>query len=264
MANARRILGPGATANACARLGRAVFSSFYRSVCELAELRSATDEQIASRIARIDGIEHFLASRARGRGTLLLTAHFGAFEAGLTAMTARERCVSVLYRPDPLPGFESIRSAWRKRLGVVEISVDEGLAAWIRLRSALASNGVVAIQGDRVLPGQKGIPVPFFHGHVAIPVGPFKLARMTGASLLPVFVTRLPDGRLQVSIEDALSGNAADSAIDDVQAPIARFASLLQQVVASAPDQWLMLHRAWVEDATSDTPWGSRSSALSF
>ena len=41
---------------------------------------------------------------------------------------------------------------------------------------------------------------PFFHEHVDIAVGPFELARRTGAPLLPFFIVA-PDGPLRFQLE---------------------------------------------------------------
>ncbi len=247
--NARRILGPEASRRSCSRLGRAVFTNLFRTVTDLVEGLRLPDDALLARVERIDGMDHYRTARAARRGLILLTGHFGGYETGMIAVKPREDRVFVLYRRDPVPVLEAARSAWRRRLGVTEVPLDDGLQAWVRLRDELAADGVVTLLGDRTMPGQKGTPVPFLHGRIALPTGPFRLARLTGAPVLPVFVLRNPDGRLRVEVQTPLADDAQD---DPRQASgaVREFASRLERIVREHPDQWLMLHRAWIEDAS--------------
>ena len=86
-----------------------------------------------------------------------------------------------VFKRDVRSSFEQIRKSLRQRLGVLEAAIDDGWTIWMRLRDALTSNHVVNLQGDRVMPGQKGQAVPFCHGHLLLPTGPIKLALASGA-----------------------------------------------------------------------------------
>jgi lauroyl/myristoyl acyltransferase len=247
-ANARRILGADATVAECARLGRSMFSSFYCSLAEMTGLLKETDDALLSRIEQIEGTEIYREARDLRRGLILVTAHLGAFEAGMSMVMPREDRVHVLFRRDAFAPFEEIRAAWRRRLGVVEVAVDDGVPAWIRLRDALADNGVVVMQGDRVMPGQRGVPVAFCGGHRMFPVGPFKLARITRAPLLPVFSIRMPDGRIRIRIGSPIPPDDGGGTPGEPAGAMRHFASLLERCVREHPGQWLMLQRAWIED----------------
>src|SRR6185437_11295988 len=91
-----------------------------------------------------------------------------------------------------------------KKIGVVEVPLDQGWTVWMRLRDALANDEVVLIQGDRVMPGQKGQPVKFFDGHILMPTGPARLALVSGAPIIPVFFVRTPKGKIRLFIEDPI------------------------------------------------------------
>ena len=53
-------------------------------------------------------------------------------------------------------------------VGFLEAPVDDGLSVWVGLRDALLRNEVVLMQGDRVMPGQRGMRLPFLSGHMVI------------------------------------------------------------------------------------------------
>ena len=226
-ANGKR-LAPGVPPR---RFGLAVLGHFYDFV---------TDVRQADGDATVAGADHYHAARAAGRGVVIVTAHVGPFEAGLAAVPAGER-VHVVFKRDAVAAFERLRQRSRGRLNVTEAAVDGGLAVWAELRAALRRDEIVAVQGDRVLPGQSGQAVAMFGGHVRLPPGPFKLARSADAPVVPIFAAR-EDGRVTIHIRPPI-------AVDDVPAAVERYAAELADHVARHPTQWLLLSPAFAEYA---------------
>jgi lauroyl/myristoyl acyltransferase len=224
------------------RFTRGVVGNFYDFVCEIGRSLRMTREDLVARVESIDGHEKYLAARAMKKGAILLTAHMGSFEVAVAALLQHEQRIHVVFKRD-VGRFERIRQALRQRLGVVEQPVDDGWAVWVRLRDALIANEVVAIQGDRVMPGQKGRRMPFLGGHVLLPTGPVKLATASGAPIVPVFSVRTPQGRIKLFIEDAIIVG------DDIDQAMGKIAAVIGKYVSAYPEQWLVLHRAFCEDA---------------
>jgi len=294
LANARRLLGHRATPLNCDALGRAVVSNFFDFISDIGKSIGQTREQLLARIDRIEGEPGYHAVRAQKKGAIILTAHMGSFEVGMAALLQHEKRVHVLFRRDSFGLFEKTRSELRRQLGVIEECVDEGLPVWIRLREALAKDDVVLIQGDRVMPGQKGRRMPVLGGHMVLPTGPVRLALATGAPIIPIFSIRLPDGKIRLFIEPALYVDESHSAnpgvtprcggcgtgvspvvaaldvehrhhgrdghatsiapqisVTPADAAMDRLRSTLERYLRDYPDQWLMVHRAWCEDAES-------------
>jgi lauroyl/myristoyl acyltransferase len=259
VANARRILGDQAGSAAHARLGRAVLSNFYDFICEIAGGEAAAgasrfdEDKLEGRDGEIIGRERYLATRALKRGAILVTAHLGAFESAVAALRRDEPHVHIVFRRDPMKRFERLRAAQRQRLGVIEAAVDDGLGVWMNLRDALLNDHVVLMQGDRVMPSQNGVSIPFFDGHMLFPTGPVKLAMMTGSPLVPIFAPRGPDGRVQIIIETPVSIIASDDRARDVEHALIQLAAMIENSVRAYPDQWLVLQRAFCEDQTSES-----------
>jgi KDO2-lipid IV(A) lauroyltransferase len=154
----------------------------------------------------------------------------------------QEKRIHVVFKRDT-GRFERIRQGLRQRLGVVEQAVDDGWGVWVKLRDALQADEVVAIQGDRVMPGQKGSRVPFLGGHMLLPTGPVKLALASGAPMAPVFSVRTPEGKIRLFIEEPIHVG------HDVDEAMAKLADVIGRYVAQYPEQWLVLHPAFEEDA---------------
>jgi len=249
-ANARRLLGERATEAACDALMKDIIRNFYLSVYELAESVRMTPQQLRAHIDGIEGGENYAAARASGRGAILVTAHLGSFELGVAALLDRERRVHVVFRRDEFPRFERLRSRLRARLGVVEAPVDEGWPVWIRLRDALLADEVVMIQGDRVMPGQRGVAVPFMSGHIRLPTGPIKLARATGAPIIPVFSIRTLVHRVRIVVDTPIEVRRSDQARSDDAGHTAllKLAGAIERQVSRHPQQWMMVEPVWCED----------------
>ena len=246
--NARRIFSRELSGREQREFTRKVVSSFYSFITDLALVsRRAGDVGLADDlIGNVYGEEEYLAARSRRRGAVLVTAHFGSFEAGLFALRRVEPVVHVVFKRDETVEFERMRSALRRSLGVREAPIDDGLGTWLGLRDALLRDEVVVLQGDRAVAGQQSAVVPFLGGSLRIPTGPVRLAALTGSPIVPVFAIRRADGRhdihLAAPIEPTQPTRTGSSAA------LCAVAKSIEQVVAKHPDQWLMLDAAFEED----------------
>jgi lauroyl/myristoyl acyltransferase len=250
LANAARILGPGSTDVERTRLARAVVENFLLFCHDVGRSARRTPDELLGRIDRVEGQQHYDAARALRRGAIVLTAHMGSFEVGMAALRRPDPRVHVVFRRDASERFERMRSAVRARLGVIEAPVDDGWTVWMRLREALLNDEVVVLQGDRVMPGQKGQRVPVLGADMLLPAGPVKLALATGAPVVPVFSVRTPAGKVRVCIEPAVVVDQDESGAGVARA-MEQVADVIGKYVAAHPEQWLMLQPAWCEDSSS-------------
>jgi KDO2-lipid IV(A) lauroyltransferase len=172
-----------------------------------------------------------------------VTAHLGSFERGLAALAGAEPRIRVVFRRDTSAVFERQRARLRARLGVLEAPIDDGWSSWLPLRDALLADEVVVLQGDRAINGQRSIRIPFLHGHLRIPTGPVRLARLTGSPIIPVFAPRLPEGGVAVILGAPIE--PCDSGAD-----LTALAAAIESIVARHPDQWLAFEPVFDEDAS--------------
>lgn len=240
LANARRIL-PEAHPDDHEALARDVVRSFYLFCCDVGWSLGATREQLLRRIDSIEGHDNYVRTRSNRKGVIVVTAHMGSFEMGMAALSQIETHIHVAFRRDAVGQFERRRSELRHRLGVAEAALDDGWTVWLRLRDALLANQAVVLQGDRVPPGQRGQRVPFCNGHIELPLGPVKLARVTGSPIVPVFTHRTPQGKIRLIVEQAIDPQSHPD-------PLQALATVLEHHVRAHPDQWLCLKPAWCED----------------
>jgi lauroyl/myristoyl acyltransferase len=98
---------------------------------------------------------------------------------------------------------------------------------------------VVHADGSR---GSSFVEVPFFGARLALPTGPARMARKTGAYLLPIFCVARRDGRCDVIIEDPVPADLPD------EEAMARCAALLESHCRKHPEQWWTWDRLEMEE----------------
>jgi lauroyl/myristoyl acyltransferase len=236
--------------------GRAMVSSHSRLWIDLLRYSGRADVDAGSLLAGREGDEHLLAARDGGRGAILLTAHVGNFELG--GLFLRElgiRCAAA-YVPDPSPVIERHRERARRALLVDGIPVTSSPFAVVPLLRALREGRFLAMQGDRDVSGT-GRELPFFGRAASFPVGPFRLAAVSGAPLLPSFVLMEADGRYRAVVEAPLHVGLAEGSRTEPDAgaledAMERWVSILTRVIRENPTQWYLFRRFWENEAPNE------------
>lgn len=190
----------------------------------------------------IEGAEHLDAALAAGRGVLLATAHFGAWECFGTILCERFKPVWAVARPIDNPLLDEWVRKSRARTSAGTIDKDGGGMKMARL---LKQGEIVFALLDQNA-GESGVVmdflgVPSSHHRVA-----GAMATRFGAAVIPAYLRREP-GHLRfcmileaaVEPDPALQGDAAS--IDVVR----RVSDSLERQVRAAPGQWLWLHDRW-------------------
>jgi KDO2-lipid IV(A) lauroyltransferase len=192
------------------------------------------DARIRS-LSRLEGIEHLEAALARGRGAILLSAHFSTLEIGARTL-ALNVPLSVVYRPTKNALMSAFLSENRGRHAKQAIARDD-IRAMVR---ALRANDPVWYAPDQSFRKKGAEMVPFFGVPAATNTATSRLAAMTGAAVLPFFPERLPDGAgYRCEIGPALADFPSDSPVADAK----RFNTLLEAHIRRVPAQYLWIHK---------------------
>jgi Kdo2-lipid IVA lauroyltransferase/acyltransferase len=186
-------------------------------------------------ITRVEGTEHLRAALARGRGVILLTAHFTPMEmAGRTL--AEITPVGFLYRPTRNEVLAYALNRFRQGSGTRGIPRDD-IRAFI---GALRNNECVWYAPDQSYRKKGAEMVPMFGIPAATNTLTSRLARMTGATVLPYFLQRLPGTQgYRATIHPPLEDFPSDNPVADTE----RFNRMIEAQVRLAPEQYLWIHR---------------------
>lgn len=216
------------------RILKAHFQSVGIGLFETAISWWSSDERIR-RLTTLEGQEHLEAALARGRGAILLSAHFTTLEIGARALCARMP-TNIMYRPTANDVLERFLARNRGRQAKRAIPRDDVRT----LVTALKSNEPVWYAPDQAYRKKGAEMVPFFNIPAATNTATSRLARMTGAAVLPYFPERLPGTRgYRMVIQPMIENFSTDSPYQDALT----FNQLIEAHVRKVPEQYLWIHR---------------------
>ncbi|MEQ1581418.1 MAG: lipid A biosynthesis acyltransferase [Steroidobacteraceae bacterium] len=187
------------------------------------------------RWVRIEGTEHLARALQAGKGAILLSAHFTCLEMGARALTMHTP-TSVMYMVPRNPLIAEFARRSRGRHAVKAIASDQ-----VRdiLRS-LGQNLTVWYAPDQRYTEKMSAIVPFFGQPAATNIATSRLARLSGARVLPYFPERLADGSgYAMRIGAPLGAFPSDDPIADAL----RFHALIEAHVRRCPEQYLWTYK---------------------
>lgn len=216
------------------RILREHFRSVGIGLFETAMSWWSSDERIR-KLTQLQGEEHLQAALARGQGAILLSAHFTTLEIGARALCARIPA-SIMYRPTRNAVLERFLMRNRGKHAKRAIPRDDVRT----LIASLKNNEPVWYAPDQSYRKKGAQMVPFFGIPAATNTATSRLARMTGAAVLPYFPERLPGSRgYRMVISPMLENFPSDSPAADAE----RFNKLIEAHARQAPSQYLWIHR---------------------
>lgn len=200
-------------------------------------------------LGQVRGLEHLEAARTKGRGAVLLGAHYGAHAYIILALLVAYGCpvTAILgqeLRPEGNASWyyrrviDPVRSSARSVLPIL----DRGIVSPREIAAPLQRNEALFILGDMHLTeGQAArerhaLPVPFLWGTAPVRTGPLRLPKLFGSPVLPTFSVRR-GARVVVEIEEPLKLRPGRSR-DDFVADLRAYLGQLEQRIQAAPDQW--------------------------
>jgi KDO2-lipid IV(A) lauroyltransferase len=176
----------------------------------------------------------------RSERCIVVTAHFGNWEAMGQAGAARGYpCVSVA-APLKNPIVERLLTQWRGKTGQRPIGKYGAVRTLLR---TLRDGGRVALLLDQNTPPEEGgMFVPLFGLPVPMSAAAGMLSRRTGAEIIPAFCEVDGQGRYRAY---ALESFRAEDSDEGVRRATERLAQLLEQTIRRNPGQWLWMYKRW-------------------
>jgi phosphatidylinositol dimannoside acyltransferase len=226
---------------------RAAFVMLCQTELEVLLYPALNPARIAGLVA-CQGLEILDEALGRGRGAMLMFAHFGANQMIMPALGYRGYTMCQLSAPptvwaELLPGKkfsalgkEALEIRWRheQSLPVRHINVFGSLKEAFR---CLGRNEIlgVAVDGGG---GKTRVAVDFLGRQALFSTGAMELAQRTQCAVLPAFILRARTGRHTLVIEPPLAiDRPADP--DAVRRHLARFVQRLEHYVLRYPDHYL-------------------------
>jgi KDO2-lipid IV(A) lauroyltransferase len=215
-----------------------------RVAAEFCHLAALTTESVHSHV-RIDDPQHWQTGLAGAveRGALILTGHFGNFELLAYAHGLLGHPITLVHRPMRNPLVDRAITDLRARAGTRSLAKKSAAKAALR---ALREHRLVAIPSDQNQTRRYGVFVDLFGLPASTTPGPARLAMLSGAPVVPVFLVR--DGesdthRIVVFPEVELIRSGDREA--DIIANTQRCTAVIEEMMRRHPDQWIWFHKRW-------------------
>jgi KDO2-lipid IV(A) lauroyltransferase len=215
-------------------LARAHFRAFCRSFVDRAVLWWGSRERV-ERMIRLEGLEHLRA--LGGAPAILLVPHFAGLDAGLTRLVCETRVAGIYANPKEAELGEWLRRG-RGRFGELQqISRQQGVRAalpWIR------EGWPFYYLPDQDYGPRGALFVPFFGVSAATTPGLSRIARITGAKVLPCVSRMLAEGEGYVVTLEPPWDNFPSQ---DLAADTLRMNRYIERRVLEMPEQYLWMHK---------------------
>jgi KDO2-lipid IV(A) lauroyltransferase len=208
---------------------------------ELFKMRTFGREEIVEMVPA-EGAEHLLSALSRGKGAILVSAHFGNWEAAGARLAAEGISVAVVARDASDASVAAMINSSRAGLQLKVIGRDDGRAMLRHLRG----NGVLAILPDQHS-NEDPICVNFLGRPAWCAKGPAVLALMTGCAVVPGFGLRDPDGSLRAYCLPEIPLPEATDREQAVSELMQRIYDVIGAEITAHPEQWLWFHNRWKE-----------------
>ncbi|MFO7593030.1 MAG: LpxL/LpxP family Kdo(2)-lipid IV(A) lauroyl/palmitoleoyl acyltransferase [Pseudomonadota bacterium] len=217
------------------RLARKSFISTATSLFEGVLSWWGSDARL-KQLYRIEGLEHLEAARKKGQGVILLGGHYTTLEISGRFLAYHVEGLQPIYKPARNPLFEAVMAGSRKRL-FDDLVPSSDMRRIVR---NLKHGKVMWYAPDQDFGRKQSVFAPFFGFPTATLTTTARLARLSGAPVVPYYSERLPGTggylvRLLPALENYPSG-------DDI-ADAARTNQILETQIERVPEQYLWVHK---------------------
>jgi len=197
-------------------------------------------------LAHIEGLENLEQALQRGKGVILLSAHFTSLELGGRLLSLYAP-FHAMYRSHDNPVVEKIMAGGRTKRLKKAIPRDD-VRGMIR---SLKGNHAVWYAPDQNTQRTAAVFVNFFGKVASTNSATARLSRLTGAAVVPYYVVRCDDGPgYKVILEPALT----DFPTGNLEADAQRINDIIEGWVRKYPEQYLWIHRRFRTRPTRGDP----------
>lgn len=190
------------------------------------------------------GKEHLDAALNKGKGVILMSAHFGNFPLMMTKLSVEGYKIAGIIRYARDKKAEKIFYKQRQKVGIKTIYSQPRKACVENSIRTLRNNELLFIPLDQNF-GTGGVFVDFFGRKAATATGPVVLSLRTQAAIVPCFIIRGGNDTHQVIFEPEFRLEKADTYEKTVFINIQRLTNIIESYIRKYPAEWGWIHRRW-------------------
>ncbi len=239
--NLTRAFGAEKSTTQIMAIAREVFVNLFRILFEIAWSLNLPEDAF-NKYFHIRGQDDFWKAHEKGKGVLLLGAHFGNWEVQMVAAHMMAMPLNVVVRTLDAVFLDRFVEEYRSRFGAVMIPNHR--AAMRKIYSALKKGQAVGLLMDQGVDYYDGVFVDFFNRPAATNVGLAVLALKSQAPVLPYFLIRKPEGFLTVLGPELPLIRTGDQT-RDIEENTRLYTQVIEIYARKYPEQWFWVHHRW-------------------
>ncbi len=233
---------PGLTEQERKRILRGVYRHLGWQLVEFCRMTRYTPENTRNWM-RTEGLEHYMAAQARGKGVLVITGHLGAWELSSFYHSLMGHPMGMVIRRLDNRRLDAFVNGIRCMHGNHVLHKDDFGRG---LLTAMHAGQTVGILMDTNMTPPQGAFVKFFGIDACTATGLAHVARKTGAAVLPGFMLWEPgEGRYVLHFGPEVVIPHTDVVADDILVATQLCTGAIESWIRRYPDQWLWIHRRW-------------------
>jgi lauroyl/myristoyl acyltransferase len=238
--NLGHVLGPEADEERLQNVVRQAFVNISKGHYDLFRLSRLSIDEIRG-MTRVEGDEHIEQALARGKGIILVSAHFGNVDIlGQLPLSYGIPFTAPAQHVQPERLFQYTLRL-RSSHGIRMFPTDGPLMEIFR---ALRRGEIVGLPCDRGI-ADNTRTVDFFGAPARLPDGPLRLALRTGAAVVPAFGLRLEDNTFLARVEPPLALPQTGDQEADMAVGMEMLVEIMERYISERPEQWLVATPVW-------------------
>jgi KDO2-lipid IV(A) lauroyltransferase len=223
------------------KIAKESYTSFILVVAEFFDIPYLNKDNLYEWIT-IEGLENYTEACKEGKGVLIFGAHFGNWEIGNASLAIMTQPFIFVYRILDSLLLEKVITGVRASYGNISLSKENTMRKMIRL---LKDRATINLLIDQNVAWYGGVFVDFFGRKACTTSGLALLAMHTGASVLPAFTRRLPDGKYVLEIGKKIKIIHSGNRDKDVLINTQNFTKIIEGQIRKYPEQWFWVHQRW-------------------
>jgi len=218
---------------------RQVYRNMAMVAAELARIPKLKGEEF-NKWVDMTGEENVDRVLARGKGCLVVSAHFGCWEYHGAYAANKGYSVTYVAAQQSNSKIEEVINDLRRSVGIEILKREYAGRGVVK---ALRQNKLLAIMIDQDA-GDSGVFVPFFGKPASTTKGVAVFAIKMSASVLVISGHRTADGISKSHLRPVDYTFTGDEE-KDIEGLTAEITKMLEEDIRKTPEQWLWLHRRW-------------------
>lgn len=222
------------------KIARGSFMHFGQVLIDLIKFMTLSPQRKES-LLTVSGREHLTAALGKGKGALVVTAHYGNWEMGIPGL-AQNGKVDVIARALDNEFIERELQDLRACLGARVIYKNQAVRQTFR---ALEDNRIVAILIDQNVLRDQAIFVDFFEKSAATTPALATFHLRTGAPIIPAFCYPTASNTYNLQLHKPVQVSRTGDREADVISITQACTQIIEDQIRQNPLYWLWFHDRW-------------------